>query len=125
MARILVIDDDDGVRRVVVRVLATAGHAVRHTDRVTSALKLWRDEPADLVVTDIAMPDMTGFELIITLRAEGATVPIIAISGSLVVSDVELINQVQRLGGVQLLAKPFSNEQLLAAVSLALAVATD
>jgi CheY-like chemotaxis protein len=120
MARILIIDDEELVRRAVVRMLATAGHDVREAPNGASGLRLWRDGGADLVLTDMAMPDMTGFELIGILRAGGATVPIIAISGSLVLSDLEVIRHATLLGAVSLLAKPFSWEQLMAAVSAAL-----
>jgi CheY-like chemotaxis protein len=119
MARILVIDDEAMVRRAIVRMLAAGAHDAVEAPDATAGLRLWREQGADVVVTDIALPDMTGFELIGLLRSEGETVPIIAISGSLVVSDLELI--ADRLGIVELLAKPFSGDQLLSAVSKALA----
>ena len=124
MARILVIDDDELICRLVVRMLTTAGHDVRHASGGASGLSLWHTAPPDLVITDYAMPDMTGFELVSTLRAEGASVPVIAMSGSLAVSDPEVMRHAEQLGVVQLLAKPFSRDQLFAAVAAALAVAT-
>jgi DNA-binding response OmpR family regulator len=69
------------------------------------------------------MPDMSGFELIGVLRSEGATVPIIAMSGSLVASDLELLGQIKSLGAV-LLGKPFTFDQLTAAVNVALSATT-
>jgi CheY-like chemotaxis protein len=102
MAQILVIDDHDLARRAVVRMLTAAGHDVREADCGAAPLGLWHDGGADLVLTDIAMPDMTGFELMGVLRGEGATVPIIAMSGSLVASDLELIGQSKSLGAVVL-----------------------
>jgi FixJ family two-component response regulator len=66
---------------------------------------------------------MTGFELISTLRTGGVRVPIIAISGSLVVNDLELIRHAQSHISVQLLGKPFSDDQLLKAVRAAVAIA--
>jgi DNA-binding response OmpR family regulator len=119
MARILVIDDEDLPRRAIVRMLATAGHDVREANGGAAGLGLWHDGGADLVLTDVAMPDMTGFELIGSLRAEGATVPIIAMSGGLVVSDLEMVRHAKSLGAV-LLGKPFSWDQLTAAVNAAL-----
>jgi CheY-like chemotaxis protein len=125
MARILVIEDDDLVREVVVRMLASVGHDVREAAEGITALRVWREAPADLVVTDLAMPHMTGFELISTLRAQGAGVPIIVISGSALLNDIERIRQAQALGPLLVLAKPFSEDQLRVAVSSALALATD
>ncbi len=121
MARILVIDDDDLPRRAVVRMLTTAGHEVREANGGAAGLGVWHDWGADIVLTDVAMPDMTGFELIRSLRAEGATVPIVAMSGSLVVSDLELVRHAKSLGAVHLLGKPFSWDQLMAAIASALA----
>jgi CheY-like chemotaxis protein len=118
MARILVIDDEAAVRRTVLRILVASGHEAIEAADATAGLRLWREQRPDVIVTDIALPDMTGFELIGLLRSEGETVPIIAISGSLVVSDLDLI--ADRLG-IVLLAKPFSGDQLLSAVSKALA----
>jgi CheY-like chemotaxis protein len=120
MARILVIDDEDLPRRAVVRMLTTAGHDVREADGGAAGLGVWHDGGADLVLTDVAMPDMTGFELIGSLRAEGAKVPIIAMSGSLIVSDLEVVRHARSMGAV-LLGKPFSWGQLIAAVDSALA----
>jgi CheY-like chemotaxis protein len=120
MARILVIDDEDLPRRAVVRMLTGAGHDVREAAGGAAGLGLWRDGGADLVLTDLAMPDMTGFEFIDALRAVTRTVPIIAMSGSVIVSDLELVRCAQALGGVYLLGKPFSLHELMAAIASAL-----
>ncbi len=120
MARILVVDDEHLALHAIARMLAVEGHDVREAPDGASGLRLWRDEAADLVVTDIALPDMTGFEVIARLRAEAATVPIIVISGSLVVSDLELVRQTKALGALHLLAKPFTCDQLMDAVASAL-----
>jgi CheY-like chemotaxis protein len=121
MARILVIDDEAIVRRAVLRMLAAGGHDAVEAPDAAAGLRLWREQAADVVVVDIAMPDMTGFELIGLLRSTGETVPIVAISGSLVVSDTEMLRHTESLGGVRLLSKPFSQDELLSAISAALA----
>ena len=122
MARILVFDDEALFLHAIARILAVEGHEVREAPDRVSGLRLWRDEGADLVLADIAMPDMTGFEVITTLRAKGATVPIIAILSSLIVSDVGLVREIKALDAVHLLAKPFTCEQLMDAVASALAL---
>jgi CheY-like chemotaxis protein len=101
--------------------LAEGGHDAVEAPNAAAGLRLWRKQGADVVVVDFAMPDMTGFELIGVLRSEGETVPIVAISGSLVVSDTEMLRYTESLGGVRLLSKPFSQDQLLSAISAALA----
>jgi CheY-like chemotaxis protein len=123
MARILVIDDEAVVRHAVGRMLTAAGREVCEARDGVLGLSLWHDGGADLVLTDIAMPDMTGFELIAVRRSEDATVPIIAMSGSLVASDLELLGQIKSLGAV-LLGKPFTFDQLTAAVNVALSATT-
>jgi CheY-like chemotaxis protein len=100
---------------------AAGGHDAVEAPDAATGLRLLREQGADVVVTDIAMPDMTGFELIGLLRSTGETVPIVAISGSLVVSDTEMVRHTESLGGVRLLSKPFSQDQLLSAISAALA----
>ena len=124
MARILVVDDDEHVRRVTVRMLTEAGHEVRDAASGGLGLRLWRNGGADLVVTDISMPDMTGFELITELRAAGPMVPVIAMSGTVVMGDLEVLRRTELLGAVHPLAKPFSWDQLMAAVAAALAALT-
>lgn len=120
MARILVVDDEPLVRSAVARMLQTAGHYVREARSGVSGLQAWHDGGVDLILTDIAMPDMTGFELIAAVRAEARTVPIIAMSGHVVVRDGEAVRRAHLLGGVHLLAKPFRWDQLMATVASAL-----
>lgn len=120
MAHILVVDDDELLRRAVTRMLKAAGHEVTEATTGQTGLNRWRDGGADLVVTDLAMPEMTGFELMRELRAAGEVVPVIAMSGSVVLADLEAIRQAELLGGVYLLAKPFSWDQLMTAVGAAL-----
>ncbi len=70
------------------------------------------------------MPDMTGFELIGELRAAGEMLPVIAISGSVVLADLEAVRHAQLLGSVTLLTKPMSWDQLMGAVGAALSATT-
>jgi CheY-like chemotaxis protein len=68
MARILVIDDDAAVIRLLKRILIDAGHIVQGAPDGKSGLSSYRQQPMDLVITDIVMPDMEGLELITQLR---------------------------------------------------------
>jgi len=120
MARILVVDDEDLPRQAVARLLEKAGHEVREANGGTAALAVWREGAADLVLTDLAMPDMNGFELVARLRETGETVPVLAVSGNVVVTDGEVLRHAELLARVHLLAKPFSREQLLSAIASAL-----
>ena len=122
MARILVFDDEALFLHAIARILAVEGYEVREAPNRVSGLRLWSDEGADLILADIAMPSMTGLETITSLRAHGATVPIIVILSNLMVRDVGLVRQIKALGAVHLLAKPFTCDQLLGMVASALSL---
>ena len=79
---ILVIDDEERIRRALRMLLERAGYRVREARGGQDAIRLWREEEGDLVITDIHMPDEDGIETILELRALSPRVPIIAVSGS-------------------------------------------
>jgi DNA-binding response OmpR family regulator len=118
MAKILVIDDDPEMRSALEQTLKLAGHDVMLAEDGEQGLKVLRDQPANLVITDIFMPNKEGFETINTLRKDFPNVPIIAISGRPELGNVLAI--ARRLGSVRTLAKPFQSPELLAAVEEAL-----
>ncbi|HYT83054.1 MAG TPA: response regulator [Gemmatimonadales bacterium] len=70
MARILVIDDDGQVRRAVRRILERVGHAVVDVADGEAGMRAHRERPADLIVTDIFMPEQDGIETIQQVRRE-------------------------------------------------------
>ena len=106
MARILVIDDDDLLRSMLVSVLRHAGHDVRETDNGSNALRLVQADPVDLVITDIVMPDTDGIETIMQLRRALPELPIIAMSGGATHSKLYL-KVAEKLGARRILGKPF------------------
>ena len=120
MTRILLVDDDDLSRTTVHQMLERAGHDVRSTDSGREALTLYRADPAELVVTDLIMPDTDGLELIQELRKHHAAVRILAISGGGRVNANEYLTVARRFGASGVLAKPFSNQELREAVTAAL-----
>ena len=63
--RILVVEDDPGIRRTLQIALSQAGYQVIEAGDGHEAMRLWRDQGADLVITDILMPDKNGLEVII------------------------------------------------------------
>lgn len=80
-ARVLVVEDQPGVRRLMERVLSRAGHEVTVMATPSEALEAARERAFDLVVTDVVMPELTGPELVRALRAEHGTVPVLFVSG--------------------------------------------
>lgn len=122
MARILLIDDDQPLLDALAANLVNAGHEVTPAVDARRAVELFRQEPTDLVVTDIIMPGQEGIETIIALRAELPTLPIIAISGSAHNARFYL-GMATKLGAQRTLAKPFTAAELLRVVDEVLAAA--
>jgi CheY-like chemotaxis protein len=79
--RILVVDDDPMVRETSALVLIKEGFEVRTSDDGFSALVMLRNAPPDLIIADLRMPSMSGFELLSIVRRRFPQIPIIAISG--------------------------------------------
>ena len=116
MARILVFDDDKEMRDAVRAILEEAGHEVEEAPDGQRGLDLYREAPSEIVITDIRMPEKTGNEAILELRAQFPHVKIIAMSGGGTVG-VDLYMQVARkLGADVAITKPFAPDELLSAV---------
>src|SRR2546422_7952751 len=81
MARIILIDDEDAVRRTVRLALERAGHQVLEASDGEAGLKLLAQSGADLVITDIFMPGQDGIVTVRRIRKESPGVKVIAISG--------------------------------------------
>jgi CheY-like chemotaxis protein len=117
MARILLIDDDDPVRRVLSQMMSRHGHTVIEASNGKEGLDLFRSARADLVITDIVMPGTEGTEVLIALRKKNPPVKVIAISGGGRQGSADYLNVAKHLGASKVLAKPFSGDDLLAAIS--------
>ena len=113
MGRILVIDDDHAMRGTIRRILERDGHEVTEAPNGRRGLEIFRAEGADVVVTDLIMPEKEGIETIIELRAESDDVRILAVSGGEWVSAGEgRLLDAETLGANASLAKPFTVDQL-------------
>jgi YesN/AraC family two-component response regulator len=84
MARILVIDDQEPIRSLLRIILEGAGHEVLEASNGRLGLELYRERSANLIITDIVMPEMDGLELLLELTRNFLNVKVIAISGGLV-----------------------------------------
>jgi two-component system response regulator MprA len=114
MARVLVVDDDPNLLRMLRRGLTLAGHTVRAAEHGDSALKLLLDEEPDLLVLDVMLPEpLDGLELARRLRASGSEVPIIMLTARDKVAD-KVAGFAS--GADDYLPKPFAFEELLARV---------
>ncbi|MDP1579238.1 MAG: response regulator [Candidatus Didemnitutus sp.] len=121
MADILLIDDDDLFRDVLANALERQGHHVRQAENGDAGLKMFRAQPADLVITDIVMPEKEGLDMIRDLRRDYPTARIIAMSGGLAQDAKLYLHMAGKFGALAVLAKPFPLTELREVVDRALA----
>jgi DNA-binding response OmpR family regulator len=117
MARILVIDDDDDVRAMLCLTLTQAGHTAIEARNGKEGLQQFTHANADLVITDIVMPEKEGLEVLMELRKKQPPVKIIAISGGGRQSTADYLHVAKLMGASKVLSKPFSNEALMVAIN--------
>ncbi len=121
MAKIVVIDDEESIRTLLARILVHANHDVRTASDGKAGFRILKEEPADLVITDILMPEMDGLEVLMELRQLYPNMRFIAISGG---GDHRVLTHLvtaKRLGAVRTLSKPFEIDDLIHAVDETLA----
>ena len=119
MATILVIEDQEPIRALLRIALEGAGHEVLEASNGRLGLTLYRASAADLIITDIVMPDVDRLEMMLELTRNFLNVKVIAISGGL---EGEVPLHVAKLWGArQTFQKPLDMETLLSAVRYELA----
>lgn len=107
--RVLAADDDDASRSFLARGLRGAGYDVLTAANGREAIALLDEGPVDAIVTDIAMPEMTGIQLLRAIRSRDADVPVVLVTGS---PDLESAMQAVKLGALLYLTKPIDMEEL-------------
>ena len=116
MARILLIADDVQILRMLRHILEDPKYEVVGAPNGKVAMRLQRENPVDLVITDIIMPEMEGIEVIIELRKQYPDVKIIAMSGGGRMEPEGYLYMAKRIGADRVFSKPFLPEELLEAV---------
>lgn len=116
MPRILVVDDDPDIRQMIRMMLEREGHDVVTATNGVEALACYREQPAQVVITDIIMPEKEGIETIRELRSDFPDARIIAISGGGRIGPADYLKMAQMLGAKRAIAKPFDRAELLQAV---------
>lgn len=119
--RIMVVDDDAGIRRALHILLSREGYQVSQARDGVEALRLWRDTGSDLVITDLHMPEKDGIEMIIELLSHSPGIRIIAMSGGGQTSRLDLLGNATLLGAVHTIEKPFTLKEMMSTVRRALA----
>ena len=114
-ACILVVDDEVNVRECIQRTLQVAGYHVLAASDGAEALDLLRSHPVDLILTDIAMPRMNGYQLYqqVTASPRWVSIPLIFLTARVLDSDILYGKE---LGADDYITKPFKREELLASV---------
>ena len=108
MARILFIDDSADARAIGRATFRSTGHEVTEATNGVEGMRLYRERPFDLVVTDIFMPEKDGLQTIQELRHEFGDVRIIAISGGSVETPGDYLPLAKRLGANEVFHKPIN-----------------
>ncbi|WP_027882567.1 response regulator [Meiothermus rufus] len=118
-AKVLVVDDSTSVRKVLERLLSTRGLTVTTSETAEQGLEAIRHNPPHLVIADVVMPGMSGFELCEMLKLNKTTqaVPVILISG--IVND-EIVAQARQAGAFDVVSKPFTPDDLFPKIERAL-----
>ncbi|MEO8801523.1 MAG: EAL domain-containing protein [Polyangiaceae bacterium] len=114
--RVLVVDDDRLMVRAIVRILERGPYEITTTSSPEEALTLVRENGFDVVVTDVIMPQMTGIDLLRSIRSYDLDVPVILATGR---PSIETAVEAVSLGAFQYLMKPLDDGALLKAVDRA------
>src|ERR1051325_2889686 len=117
MANLLIVDDELGMRQFLTHLFQRDGHTVRAAENGRQALELLRVAPADLIISDVRMPDMNGIEL---LRAARELFPDIEVVLMTAFANVDTAREAFLLGAYDLVQKPFDNDVLRETVARAL-----
>ena len=113
MARVIVIDDQEPIRRIVRRALENEGHQVFEASDGELGMALLEREPADVVITDIFMPGMDGIQTLREIRKRFPAIKVIAISGGDSTGLLDLRHDAELLGAMKSLQKPFTAREIV------------
>lgn len=111
--RVLLVDDDPDFRDMLGTALTRAGFAVHKAHNGYAALTRLRTHPVDLIVTDIIMPEVDGYEVILQLKSLPSRPALIAVSGGSVRLPMELPKMARLLGADAAFMKPLAIEALV------------
>jgi DNA-binding NtrC family response regulator len=113
MARILVIDDQESIRRVVRRALEGDGHEVMDASDGEMGMRVLERHGADVVITDIFMPGQDGIVTLREIRKKFPSLKVIVISGGDSTGMLDLRKDAELLGAMKSLPKPFTTHEIV------------
>jgi two-component system response regulator PilR (NtrC family) len=109
MSNILIVDDEQSYRQLLSLVFEGEGHNIRTAPNGIEALRLLQQEPADVVISDVKMPDMDGIEMLRNVRE---TLPDLGVIFMTAFASVETAREAFKLGADDFIQKPFDVEEL-------------
>ncbi|HYB44514.1 MAG TPA: response regulator [Candidatus Methylomirabilis sp.] len=115
--KILVVDDDPEVRMATRDFLSSKGYEVALAAGGREALRILEASPADVVLLDVAMPDMDGMETLRRIISSHPNTPVIMVTAN---ADIEITSKVLQLGAADYVPKPFDLDYLEQAISIQL-----
>ncbi|MBW2427973.1 MAG: response regulator [Desulfobacterales bacterium] len=116
MARILIIDDEPQIRSMLRLMLERVGYEVIEAADGMEGIRQYRDNPADVIITDLIMPNKDGIGMIIELKKEFPEIKIIAMSGGGVNRPEGYLDGAKKLGATRTLTKPIDRDEMITAV---------
>jgi len=119
MSKILVIDDEQGIRTVLSDVLEDEGFEVVTAEDGKSGLKEIKSSNCDLVILDVWLPDVSGIEILEQVTKEKENLPVIIISGH---ANIDIAVKAVNLGAYDFLEKPLSIDKMITVVNNALEI---
>ena len=111
--RILIVDDDSDILRLWTSILAKEGYFVSGTTSGKEAINLVIQSPPDLLITDLSMPDVDGFEVLKAIRNKSPGLRIIVASGAF---GGPILESAKYFGAAAIVQKPISRERLMETV---------
>jgi len=122
MARILIIDDEEMFRQMLKQMLEMAGYEVNEAADGAQGIEAFNKQPADLVITDIFMPEKEGIATINELKRDFPKLKIIAVSGGgNKMCGFEYLQFAENVGADRTMSKPFERQEILDAIEELLA----
>ena len=118
--RILLVDDETDLRTMLGLMLADEGYEISHAANGKDAIKLHRENPFDLIVTELILNEKNGFETLAELRRQPGPTRFIATAKSSWLPPKHFLQMARQLGAHFALSKPFQHEEMLNAIRQAL-----
>ena len=115
-ARILVVDDEEMLRKVIHKILTKEGYDVHLASSGTEALEILSREKIDLVITDVKMPEMDGFDLLKQMKENYPKLGIIVMTAF---GDAYTVRDALMLGADEYITKPFKSYEIVMVVERA------